>query len=98
MLGMDKHKEAGQSIFMSSMKGLANTGAVVVAFLATPMIYGASVDWVQRFTARQYGTGLDDLIALAWFAMVAFLTFYIARASLGTLLVMGGLALATRFL
>lgn len=98
MIGNGKQKEAGRSIFMSSMMGLANTGAVAAAFFITPAIYGSSIDWVQRFTAQSYGTGWEDVVAFIWFALVALLSFFIAWASLATLLVAGGFAVATRFL
>lgn len=98
MLRPDTHREAGQSIFMSSMKGLANTGAAIAAFLLTPWAYSESVGPVQAFTARAYGYGFEDLVAFGWFVLLALLTFFIARASLATLLVMGGLAIATRLL
>lgn len=94
-----KHQdEAARSIFMSSIKGLANTGAVAASFFMTPLLYAQSVDWIRAFTAKHYGHDLVGLTDLAWFALVALLTFFIARASMATLLVMGGLAIATRFL
>lgn len=93
-----KQSEAGRSIFMSSVHGLANTGAVAASFFLTPLFYSETVDWIRSFSIQHYGTGWDDLVGFAWFILVAFLTFFIARASLGTLLIAGGLALATRFL
>lgn len=93
-----KQSEAGRSIFMSSIQGLANTGAVAASFFLTPLLYSTTVDWIRNFSIRHYGAGWDDLVGFAWFILVAILTFYIARASLGTLLIAGGLALATRFL
>lgn len=93
-----KQSEAGKSIFMSSVQGLANTGAVAASFFLTPLFYSETVEWIKVFAIRHYGAGWDDLVGFAWFILVAFLTFFIARASLGTLLIAGGLALATRFL
>ncbi len=98
MFNSDKHREAGQSIFMSSMKGLANTGAVAATFFTTPIVYSASVDWIVNFAIKHYGAAWADLVNFAWFVLVACLAFFIARASLSTLLVMGGLAVATKFL
>lgn len=98
MFNKDKHREASQSIFMSSMKGLANTGAVAATFFATPLLYSGSVDWIRSFAATHYGSDWTDITSFAWFVLVALLTFFIARASLSTLLVMGGLAVAARFL
>lgn len=94
----DKQSNAGQSIFMDSMNGVANTGAAVASFFVTGPIYSATIGWVTAYTQSQYGYGWDDLVSFAWFILVAFLSFFVARASLGTLLIMGGMALATRFL
>ena len=96
MFGSDKQREAGRSIFMDSTKGLANTAAAVVAFFATGPLYAKSVNWVTAYTASQYGTGLESLVAFFWFIAVACMAFFVARASVATLIVMGGLALATR--
>lgn len=94
----NKQSEAARSIFMSSVTGLANTGAVVASFFTAPILYGQSVHWIQNFTIQHYGSEFVDVAGFVWFALVALLTFFVARASLATLLVMGGLAVATRFL
>jgi len=93
-----RHAEASQSIFMSSVTGLANTLAVVATFIGAPALYGKTIDWMQRFTAINYGYGLEDLVSFGWFITCAALVFFISRASISTALVMGGLAVATRFL
>lgn len=98
MIDNHKHAQAGRSLFMSSITGLANVLAVVVTFLATPPLYGETVDWVQRYTARHYGIGYEDVIAFGWFGICILLVFFLSRASIGTALVFGGMALATRFL
>lgn len=98
MFGNDKHAQAGRSLFMSSVTGLANLLAVVAAFLGTPVVYGKSVGWVQELSRGSYGGGLEGLVAFAWFGICAALIFFIARASIGTAMVFGGLAIATRFL
>ncbi|MEM6277799.1 MAG: hypothetical protein AAF714_12760 [Pseudomonadota bacterium] len=98
MFGNDKHAQAGRGLFMSSITGLANLLAVVVAFLGTPPAYGRSIDYVQTLTAASYGNGFQDLVAFAWFWICAGLIFFLARASIGTALVFGGLAIATRFM
>ena len=90
--------QAGRSIFMSSVTGLANVIAVVVAFFATPVVYQRTVGWVQSFTANHYGYGFEDITAFVWWLIVALLIFFGARASISTALVMGGLAIAARFL
>lgn len=92
------HDQASRSIFMSSVIGLSNIVAVLVAFFATPVAYTASLGWVQRFTTRHYGYGFEDITAFVWWIIVALLIFFGARASISTALVMGGLAIAARFL
>ena len=89
---------AAQSIFLSSIEGLANTLAVVITFFATAPIYGRTVDWVIVFTTRHYGAEFADVIGLAWFGIVGFVVFFTARASVSTGLVVGGAVLAVRFL
>ena len=98
MFGNEKHAQAGRSIFMSSITGLANLSAVVAAFLGTPFMYGGTVGWVQELSRESYGHGLEGLVSFAWFGICAGLIFFISRASVGTALVFGGLAIATRFL
>ena len=96
MLANQKHNAAGQSIFMSSVTGLANTLAVVTTFIGAPPLYGRTVGWVQGFAANNYGSGFEDITAFTWGVVCACLVFFISRASISTALVMGGLALATR--
>nr|WP_281721264.1 hypothetical protein [Nitrosomonas nitrosa] len=96
MSHISKTNEAGQSIFLSSVTGLANTLAVVITFFGAPSMYGKSIELVQRFTAAQYGSGFEGLVSLAWFASCVLITFYVSRASISTALIVGGLAVATR--
>ncbi|MGH1351636.1 MAG: hypothetical protein ACRBBN_12650 [Methyloligellaceae bacterium] len=98
MFDPQKQRETTRSIFMSSVHGLANVGAVAVTFFSVPALYSRTVDWVSSFAANHYGAELSDLASFAWFIILALLIFFIARASLSTLLVMGGLAIAVRFL
>ena len=96
MIGNNKHKDAGQNLFLKSVFGLANIAAAAIAFLVTPPAYGKSIDWVQSYTAQHYGAGLEDLVAFGWFVICALFIFFLSRATLSTLIIMGGLALATR--
>ncbi len=98
MFNPQKQREATQSIFMSSIHGLANVGAVAVTFFSVPAVYSRTVNWVSAFAANHYGAEFSDFASFAWFIILALLVFFIARASLSTLLVMGGLAIAVRFL
>lgn len=92
------NKNSAQSTFMDSIHGLANVLAATVAFFGTGPIYERTIGWVMIFTARHYGAEFTDFASFAWFVLIAFLVFFTARASLSTLLVMGGLAIAVRFL
>ena len=93
---MNNHRDAGRSMFVGSVRGLANVGAAIATFLASPEAYDLTVDWVRAYIANHYGPGWRDVVEIVWFGLVVLLCFFLARASLSTLLVMGGLALATR--
>lgn len=97
MFGSSSEKEATRSIFLSSVKGFANTGAVAAAFFVTPILYDASVGYIRTFTVDHYGPAFADLMDIAWFGIVGVLTFFGARASVATLIVTGGFAVATKF-
>ena len=95
---MKKHQDAGRSIFMSSIQGLANTLALLITFLGAPPLYSNTIGWVQVFVVRHYGYGVESETVIVWGGVCAALVFFISRASISTALVMGGIALATRFL
>lgn len=69
MLPNKKHQDAGRSIFMSSVQGLANTLAVVVTFFGAPPLYSKSVGWIQSFTTQHYGYGFEDITSIIWAAL-----------------------------
>lgn len=92
----NKHNETARTVFMDSIGGLANVLALIITFLGVAPAYGHSIQFVQNYTAQNYGYGFEDLVAIVWFAMCAALIFFISRASVSTLLTMGGLALAAR--
>ena len=96
MLGSNGEKDATRSIFLSSVKGFANTGAVAAAFFATPILYDLSVGYIRVFTVRHYGPAFADLMDIAWFGIVGILTFFGARASVATLILTGGFAVASK--
>jgi hypothetical protein len=77
---------------------MANILAVIAAFFGTPPLYGKTVGVVQRYTGHYYGYEFIDLISFFYLVICAALIFFIARASVGTALVMGGLAIAARLL
>lgn len=91
-----KYGAAGQSIFMSSVQGLANLLAIICTFLGAPPMYSKTIGWVQGFTVQHYGYGWADITSLVWALICGGLVFFISRMSISTALVMGGLAIATR--
>lgn len=98
MFNKQEQRGAARSIFMDSIKGFANTAAVAATFFSVPPLFNRTVDWVMAFTSRFYGSDFADLSGFAWFVIVTLLVFFTARASISTLLVIGGLAVAVRFL
>jgi len=98
MFGNKQHNEAGRSVFMGSVNGLANTAALIATFFATPLAYRATEAWIASFVVRHYSPGLTDPALVGWFIAVAATTFFVARASLGLAITMGGLAIAARLL
>lgn len=86
----------GGSFFMGSVEWLANLLALVVSFFATPPLFNFSVVFVAAYARDQYGAEWVSLAVLAWGAVIALTTFFLARASIGTCLVMGGLTIAAR--
>jgi len=69
-----------------------------VTFFGAPPLYSNTVGAIHEFTARHYGFGFQDITSIVWGVICAALIFFISRASISTALVMGGIALATRFL
>lgn len=87
-----------RSLWMRSLEGLAQVMAVVAAYLGTPWLYGATIEWMQRYTLAGYGPGFEDLVTVSWFVICSLLIYFLARATLSTALVMGGAAIITRFM
>lgn len=98
MLKNTNHAQAGQSIFMGSVVLLANTVAVVVTFFGTPWLWRRTVGHVREFTYQMNGAAWVDFASIAWFVICGLLVFSISRASIGTALIFGGLAIVTRFM
>lgn len=93
-----QQSEAGRSVFMSSVTGLANVSAAVATFFATPLAYNFTEDWISGFVARHYGYGFTDIALVGWFIATALTVFFVARASIGLAITMGGLAIAARLM
>lgn len=98
MIGSNNHHEAGQNILMSSLAGLANVLSVVAAFLLTPKVHGWTVDWVVEYVTEEYGHSWSALTSFAWFVIVGLTIFFGSRATIGTALIFGGMAIITRLL
>lgn len=92
-----QHRQARQTVFMSSIENLANILAVVSAFFMTPEIYVRTIHMVVNFTSSRYGGQFNELVEVGWFICVALITFFTARATLTTAIVAAGLAAATKF-
>lgn len=97
MFNPNDHRQKRQQVFMGSVEALANLLALLTTFMATPEVYGRTVDWVVSYASARYGAGFEDAISLGWFLMTCLLLFFTARATLATAIVAAGLAAATRF-
>jgi hypothetical protein len=97
MLDMRNQRQKRQQTFMDAVEGISFMAALIAALGLTPTLYNRTIFWVLRFVDANYAMGFDDLVKLAWFAMLGFLTFFVARATLATAIVAAGLALAVRF-
>ena len=93
-----KNQPSPKDLFESSIYGLASVSAVAVTFLAVPLVYDNSIDWIRDFSAQHYGEFVADLASIGWFGTCSLFIFFLARASLSTCLTVGGLAIAARFL
>lgn len=93
-----KHAQAGQNLFMSSVTGLANVLAFIAAFLGGPTFYYHTAPYVLELTYQTYGGEFIGLAKLVWYGLSYLLIFFVARATIGTALIFGGLAIVTRFM
>lgn len=102
MLGNKKNSssDAAKSVFTSSIHLLANVAAVAAAFILTGPIFDSTIEWIQDFSARQYGSGenIQSIISFVWFGLIGLGTFAFCRATVSTAFIMFGTAVAARFL
>lgn len=98
MFQSDKYRAASRANFMSSMQGLANVLAIIFTFVGAPPLYSKTIGFVQGFITNHYGYGFEDVATFAWGLICAALIFFVSRASVSTMLIMGAIAIATRFL
>lgn len=94
----NQQKKKAQSVFMSSIELFANTAAFVVTFFALPLAHDKSVGWVMMFTRQFYSEDFAWVIFFVWYLLLGLMIFSASRASLSTLLIIGGVAIAARFL
>ncbi len=90
------NKKAAQSLYEKSIRLIAEIAAIVVSFFATGPLYSMSVAWVVGFTQRQYGEGFEIIVEIFWFLIVGASTYAIARATVATLIIVGGTAIMVR--
>ena len=98
MFGNEQSREAGKSIFMGAATGLANVISFLIAFLLTPKVYAYSVDWVVGYVSNAYGEIIGDLTYLIWGVSTFLVIFFLSRATVGTAIIFGALAIVTRFM
>ncbi len=90
------NKTAAKGVYEKSVQSIANLSAVVAAFFATGPLYAVSIDWVLSFTANQYGDGFEWAVQAFWFLVTALSTYALARATIATVITIGGFALASK--
>ena len=96
MFNSQKHRSAGQSLFVSSIDALATIFSAIITFVLGPMAYDMSIQIVQDFTAQHYGYGWESLVAFVWFIACILTVYFFFRASVSPGMKAGSAALATR--
>lgn len=89
-------KNAAKGVYEKSVQSIANLSAIVAAFFATGPLYAVSIGWVLNFTSTQYGDGFEWVIQAFWFVVTALSTYALARATIATVITIGGFALASK--
>lgn len=95
---MSSNNNDQQNFFMQSVRGLANILAFAVTYLTALPLFNLTHPFAYSVISRQLGGEYHAFSSLVWFIIVALTTFHVSRATLGTLLFMGGLGFALRFL
>lgn len=98
MAGTTNHAAAGKNVFMSSVTGLANVLAFIAAFLGGPALFNLSGPFIMEMTYQTYGEEILGIAYMVWYATCYLLVFFVSRATIGTALIFGGLAIITRFM
>ena len=97
MFGLDKHKQAGQNIFMSSIQWLANFLAFAVAFGLTGPVYSRTVEKVADFAESHYEHISVELVTSGYGIFLFGCIYFVSRATLATALMFGAVAILMRF-
>ena len=98
MFDPNNRREANQSMFVSSMEGLATTLAIVVTLFGAPWLYAVSADWIHDLTLRTWGREWVELMDLIWFCALFPMLFFAVRASLATAIMAGAVTVALRYI
>lgn len=92
------HVQAGQNLFMSSITAFANLFAFVAAFLGGPTLYQYTGPIILEFTYQTYGGEIIGIAKLVWFGVCYLVIFFGARATIGTAMIFGGVAIVSRLM
>ncbi|MEP0961860.1 MAG: hypothetical protein ABJQ70_09855 [Roseobacter sp.] len=92
--------QMGQSPLTNNLQGCALVAAGTGAFFGTPPLYSSTVNHVIDFSTRHYGqwNGLEDLISISWWLLVAVALFMTGRFVFAALFMMMASRFFSRFL
>ena len=96
MFDAQKRRQTGANVFASSVEGIANITAIITTFLATPLVYDQSTDWVTAYTQNHYGYEVAELASFVWGILLSVLIFFLSRATIATAITVGGFAIGAR--
>lgn len=85
------------ALWNNSFYWIANILSFAAAFVLGPVLWKYTVNHVSSLTYQTYGSNVLGMAELVWFGLCYLLVFFGARATIGTSIVMGGLAIAIRF-
>ncbi len=91
-------RNPGGAGFSGAVFAAATILALVVTYLASPLLFVNTIEWMQSYTIRHYGYGYEDIVTYCWFAICIALSFIVSRVLIGALLAFGGLAIVNRLL
>ena len=92
-----KQSGLSQRSALNTVIAIASLGvSLSVAFVLTPLIYGATAGWVQNFAVNHYGPAMGGLAAFGWGLMILVTVFGSAAAICVTLLKSAALAVGSR--